>query len=459
MNLLRRLLACLLLVSLSGAVASAQDAPDVSTLDPEVFDAAAREDPTNLEVVRSAMRVWLARASAAAGAEDWSSVERIAERVLTLFYTAEGGRGSEEPLAPEAATAFMAQGRAAAKSGEPRLAADRYREAGALHSTPEAWMSAADLASRLEDWHQAREDLERALEHPGVPPDAYLRLAEVLYQSGETSAAIEKVEEGVEAGADRNLARVMLGRFRREDAVEGAYSSAGGTHRFAIYFENTSEQQDLRDRVLGSLERVYDRVTRLLEKHPVNAVPVVIYPSENVYQSVSGAPSWTAAAYNGKIRVPTGDLTSTTDEALDRVLAHEFSHYLIERLAGKRAPAWLQEGLAQHAEAGGEPPAWLPGMMRRVLKRYEDEDFPITVRQLEGRFHGMQGGGVHVAYGVSYYAVQYLLESGGMYRLQNFMAALQKGTPVEDALYQEIFVDYDGLDRHWRELAGRRLGL
>jgi tetratricopeptide (TPR) repeat protein len=343
-----------------------------------------------------------------------------------MLYLEAAAESGEEVYARQAALAKMALAKAALEQEQYHHAASMYRQSAELYQDPRAHSSAGQIAGKLEDWQAARRDFEAALDLPGVDASTHMRLAEVLYSLGETERAIERVELGLAAGADPAEGERLLTRFRREVAVEENFAR-GGTLHFAITFENVDEQRGFLERVETSLERVYSRVCRELGLYPSNRVPVVVYPSATTYREASGAPTWTAAVYNGKIRVPSGDLAEAPDEHLDRLLAHEFSHYLIERLAGTRAPAWLQEGLAQHVEADGEAPAWIPGFTRRLLRSYRGKPMPFTTKQLEGSFHGME--------------------------------ALKDGTAAEDALYQEMYLTYDKLDERWVSYAKQQLGL
>ncbi len=448
------LVLALALLPLPGAVAE----EGAETPDPDALESEALRDPSRTDAVRIAMRIWLSIASRHLGASEWEAAEKAAERAVVLFHAASRGGGIDEPLAPEMGMARMTQGRVQVARGELRRAAAFYREGAGYFSDPRAWISAGDLSGQIEEWEDAKSDYTRALELPGVDPSVHLRLAEALYHTGATAEASQRVRLGIEAGAPEAAAKAMLERFEREHSIEGGYASGGSLH-FGLSFEDLSEHSGVRQRVLGSLERVYDRVTTMLQFQPRIRVPVVLYASASTYRSASGAPGWTMAAYNGKIRIPIGELEAVSDPELDRILAHEFAHYLVERLAGTRCPAWLQEGIAQHAEADGREPTWMAGVMRPYLKRLGKGKPSVQLRQLEARFHGLQGSGVHVAYGISYYAFQYLLETGAWFRVQNLLAALKSGSDPAEALEAELFVDYDELDRHWVETARRRLNL
>ena len=62
--------------------------------------------------------------------------------------------------------------------------------------------------------------------------------------------------------------------------------------------------------------------------------------------------SWSAAGYDGHIRLPIAGTWPQRDE-LDRILSHDFVHALVATLAGRTVPAWLNEGLATVLEPAG----------------------------------------------------------------------------------------------------------
>lgn len=442
----------LLLCLLGLATASAQ------TL--EELDSLAWEDPTDPSLVRPAVQGWLSKASAAIQAEQWNLAFSHAERALQIGteYETSLDLEQENPLARELSWVYMALARVHAGREEWEFAAENYRQAARVVPSAAPLVSAARIAMHLEDWQNAQLDLEAAINLEDAGPDAYLKLAEVLYQLGDTSRALEILEEGRRQGLDSQAADQLQQRFEREMAVESDYQE-GGTSNFRVVFENTRENRGFRRRVEQGLERVYSKVCHLLDKYPTQKVPVVIYPSPSAYQAASGAPSWTAAVYNGKIRIPTGDLEQASEEDLERILSHEFSHYIVERLAGKRCPVWLQEGIAQHVEAGGEPPSWVPSYARRLLKAYGSKPFPFSVKQLEGSFQGLSDDLVRAAYCVSYYTVQALLDDRSMFRVQGLMKRLKDGDSPEEALEKEMYLTYAKLDAMWLQYARKQLGL
>ena len=92
------------------------------------------------------------------------------------------------------------------------------------------------------------------------------------------------------------------------------------------------------------LEAAYRRIGDTLGVYPSEPITVVLYTREQ-FSDITRLAAWSAAAYDGRIRVPIGAALEQPDE-LDRVLSHEYVHAAVAMLGGRTVPAWLNEGLA-----------------------------------------------------------------------------------------------------------------
>ena len=106
--------------------------------------------------------------------------------------------------------------------------------------------------------------------------------------------------------------------------------------------------------MIDVLEAAYWRVGTALLTFPERIITVVLY-TEQQFRDITRSPGWAAAAYDGRIRVPVRGALMNPEE-LDRVLTHEFTHALVQSLAPRGVPTWLNEGLAVMFEPNG--PAW-----------------------------------------------------------------------------------------------------
>jgi hypothetical protein len=77
----------------------------------------------------------------------------------------------------------------------------------------------------------------------------------------------------------------------------------------------------------------------------------VLYTRQQ-FSDITKLAAWSAAAYDGRIRVPLGAGLEQPEE-LDRVVLHEFVHAVLAILGGRTVPAWVNEGLATVLEPAG----------------------------------------------------------------------------------------------------------
>jgi hypothetical protein len=97
---------------------------------------------------------------------------------------------------------------------------------------------------------------------------------------------------------------------------------------------------------------------------PNEPIAVVLYTQEQ-FVDITRSPSWAAAAFDGRIRVPMRGALQNPAE-LDRILCHELTHAFVLSVAPRSVPQWLNEGLAllfepSGARSAGSAPSRLRG--------------------------------------------------------------------------------------------------
>src|SRR6185436_19667791 len=118
--------------------------------------------------------------------------------------------------------------------------------------------------------------------------------------------------------------------------------------------------------------------------------------TQQEFRDITRMPSWTAAAYDGRIHVPMRGALEQTEE-LDRVLGHEFVHAVVAMLGGRNVPVWLNEGLAVVYEGAGLEDA------DRLLKRTTARP---SLAKLHDSFANLSAADAALAYAFSAHAVQ-----------------------------------------------------
>ncbi len=325
---------------------------------------------------------------------------------------------------------------------------------------PDAWQ--ALYASSL--YHSAVGERVRALEELMMvvngastappPPSVFASIlydaARSLYDEGRREEALDLLGRSLHLEWTRSKAW-LYERWRRESVVEEDYSSSS-TSIVHVSFEDTPEQREYKEKVIELMEEAYDTLSRALARTLDSPVEVVIYPDRRAYAYVSFAPHWSAALYNGKIRIPIAALEG--DEAeFSRILRHELFHLFVDRLWKRRIPAWLNEGMAQYLE--GDPERKLAEARVRLNRMFRGRKARRSLRRvfllerLRGSFAALTSTSmVRIAYMISFLAVYWLVEEYGMERLVDLLEDSSE-TPEDD--FEEVMdvrldMNYEELD-------------
>lgn len=323
----------------------------------------------------------------------------------------------------------------AIQRGDGEKAAAAFREAVAANPRDPVALAGAGVAAHLlgrDD--QAIGSLKRALD---VEPDyayaAYL-LGQIAYAQGDLDLAIKSYERVVKVAPGSAGVYQQLEAWKKEAALHDGFVSRPGV-RFNVLFEGPA-QQAVADRVLGALEAGYVRVGKALNAYPSETITAILYPKEQ-FRDITKSPAWAAGAYDGRIRIPVLGALRAPGE-LDRVVTHEFVHALIQSVAPRGVPRWLNEGLATYFEPVDH--AWLQQRLRAAPAI-------IPLSRLEESFGQLDGEEALLAYAESMVAARLLVERLG----PNFPVFLQyvgNGTSVEQSLL--LFnISAADIEREW----------
>src|SRR6185503_15914344 len=136
------------------------------------------------------------------------------------------------------------------------------------------------------------------------------------------------------------------------------------------------------------------------------------------FHDITKSPSWAAAAYDGRIRIPVmGALNSPAE--LERIVTHEYVHAVIQQMY-PRVPGWLNEGLATYLE---------PGDHTRLVSWLRTAESMTPLANLTEAFRTSDGREAVVAYAQSYVGTRVLAERlGGNFPV--FLQYLSNGTSM-----------------------------
>lgn len=277
-----------------------------------------------------------------------------------------------------------------------------------------------------------------------VPSDSgnkelLLFLAGAFLKSGIRDKAAEYLEKLLEVDPENNTARRRLAMLRKEEHIESGFQEKEGSH-FIVKFEG-GENSDIGHLISIILEEAYIKVGADMGYYPEDKIEAVLY-TQNQFTDVTRAPAWVGAIYDGRIKIPVGGITNRT-VLLGKVLFHEYTHAIVHRLSKGRAPVWLNEGLAQHEEGSVNED------IQQILTAIAKAPKHPSLRQLEGSFMGLNSVQAAVAYSVSLFATEYIIEEFGMSAARRILERLGEGQGMEKAVSSSLYITYEDLQNSW----------
>jgi hypothetical protein len=323
---------------------------------------------------------------------------------------------SPQPIQQDPARA----GWEAIQRGDGDKAAAAFRQVLASNPRDARALAGAGLAAHLigrDD--DAVSSLKKALQVDADYVYALYLLGPIAYAQGDIDLAIKSYEHVVKIAPGNPAIYQQLEAWKKEAALHGSFTSRPGV-RFTVMFEGP-EQQAIASRVSSGLEAAYGRAAKALNTYPTETVTAILYTREQ-FRDVTKSPSWAAAAYDGRIRIPVLGALKQPGE-LDRVVTHEFVHALVQQNY-PRIPGWLNEGLATYMEPIDH--AWLTTRLARAGTM-------IPLAQLTQAFNTLEGDEALIAYAESYVGARVLAERLGP-NLPVFLGYLSNGTSIDDAL-------------------------
>src|SRR5262249_31434265 len=147
----------------------------------------------------------------------------------------------------------------------------------------------------------ARVWFERALaRNPAyVPPAVWL--GELHYRAGRLREAISVYEAALERSPGTQKLERRLVEWRKERDLASRFSETRGEH-FSVLFERPTDEPVAR-RVVEQLEAAYAHVGAVLDAFPNQRITAVLYTREQ-FHDITRLAEWSAAGYDGRIRVP-----------------------------------------------------------------------------------------------------------------------------------------------------------
>ncbi len=234
----------------------------------------------------------------------------------------------------------------------------------------------------------------------------------------------------------------------RDEAVQ-----AVEREHFVFHFE-TDGYLDLADSVL---EDTRSRLIRLLHDSLSYKPDIYLVNNPQRFSELVGGyfPDWGAAAAappRKLIAIKSPDHFNL-HKSLAELLSHEYSHLALARRTGLfTAPRWFDEGLAMMISTEW---SWSDNLAMSQASVFSQ--FP-TLSEIDG-VNMFNRGEAHVAYALSYLAVDYFFDAYGIDAVNMFLDAVGSGKTIDEALMVPTGSNYEDFDREFRQTVLPRFNL
>ncbi len=316
-----------------------------------------------------------------------------------------------------------------------------------LPEQPVLLMNVAYLYLRRSEYTQSLEYLDRARRVAPEDPDVSKLAGWAYYGLNKLDQAVAEWKHMLSLRPDREV-EAALKKAQRDKEEEEQYKENESNH-FTLRYSGASEPALARE-VLRTLERHFEKIESELSYAPPDPIGVILY-TQQAFADITQAPNWVGALNDGRIRVPVQGLSDVTPE-LSRVLKHELTHSFVQQKARSRAPAWIQEGLAQ----------WMEGKRSdrnaaALVSMYQN-DPALGLTHYEGSWMKLSNDAAGAAYAWALANVEYIVKSGGMMDMDRILERLAGGDTSEAALQAVLHVGYADLTHDTAEFLRKTYG-
>lgn len=292
---------------------------------------------------------------------------------------------------------------------------------------------------------------EKALEYIENYLSKYPKNFNFLYSAGRChfdlnnyDEAIDYWETALENTTDPSSIKTIeeLLRKAKEALASTSDSSQEEDQRFVITFAGNS-QEDLSDITFDILNEIYYDVTSLLGCDPDVRINVVFFLTEDYYKL---GQDWSAAGAQGiQIMIP---LKSgyKSEEYVKGLLAHEFTHTIINLKTNNRAPLWVHEGLAQYQEYAtsyGSPDVLRPDFSRYMENDFIEKGLFISLSKIPAYIGSSNKDDVARGYVAAYSAIRCMADYYGEGSFDTLLSAIGRGKSIQEAVKEATGRDYN----------------
>lgn len=184
--------------------------------------------------------------------------------------------------------------------------------------------------------------------------------------------------------------------------------------------ENYSAQEQ---QARSTLEEIIPQIDRILGYHPNAQLTVRVVPERELQNGEDALEPLAAVFYRGELLVAVTEDGQFVSPDLAKTLRHEYVHFIVAELSAGRAPAWLDEGLAQILSGAENPRA------HQALVDWVSNNGYIELAKLNDTMLVGDSSVVLAAYGESYVAVRTLINQFGISKIRALLQRIATDEP------------------------------
>ena len=282
--------------------------------------------------------------------------------------------------------------------------------------------------------------LEDAINSGIKSPDVHYVAGEIYYARNELNKAIKHWEIAQKHSPNEAI-RSKIVKAKKELKLDEKLSDKISCNFVLKYDQDDTYSSEL---VLHSLVNAYNQLAYDFGWYKNSEFTVILYSNED-FTNILNVPSWAAAIYDGKIRIPF-QYASLNIEELESIIRHELTHALLHRIAGNNVPAWLHEGIAQYKDGVDD------SAVREVLREAVINNTLIPISDLKKGFVNLKDAArVKVAYAESLVFVEYLIDNYGFYTILDILNNFNNYPSLDELLTSIYGLDLSQLESGWIE--------
>lgn len=312
---------------------------------------------------------------------------------------------------------------------------------------PKTTLSIQLYNQAVEQYQANRYDLARELLRDSMKQDDANAFAYELM--GDIDAAEQKLTE---AKSNYEIAynlrpkeslKDKIKKLMEETKVEKKLSTYQEEHFIIKYYNQEERLEGFELREL--LRKTYLNISRDFAFYFNQKTVVLLYEEED-FRKITEAPHWVGGLYDGKVRMPIKK-GAFNQLDLDALTAHEVTHAFVAFMSAGRAPAWINEGLAEYEENKVKPVDLLvfnSAVKTKTLLPIDQLMSPQGMASIQDPLR------IALFYQQSYHLVNYLVDRYKMFLVKQMLTAYGKGKNSDEVIREVVKISPRHLEKEWK---------